>query len=105
MTQHSGNKSAENNGAATIADVDAAIDELAQATKQSFDSVEQRFNQIDQRLDKMDERLDKIDQRLESLDRSQSAILDVLKSIDEHYRTMRDIPERVQRLEDAVFRR
>lgn len=103
---------------ATKADVDKAVEELAGATQKGFNHVDQRFDAIDQRFDAIDQRFEAIDQRFDvverdievikkdvvSLKNGQSAILEVVKSIDQQLKTHKDLPTRVARLERAVFR-
>ena len=81
---------------ATRADVNDAVDELAQITRKQID-------RLDGRMDGLDQRLNRVESRLGSIERSQSAILDLMKSVDEKLKPLQDLPEQVERLEDAVF--
>lgn len=85
-----GNASSDDAQPATTGDVRRAVDELARAVKGGFDQHDRRFDQLESDL--------------AGLKQTTVAILQVVESIDGRLRPLQEIPDRVERLEDIVFK-
>ncbi|MFH1353812.1 MAG: hypothetical protein ABIH36_00825 [bacterium] len=89
---------------ATKADINKAVDELAIAIQKGFSHVDEQFTDIRSDISEMKDDINVMKDDIIGLKKSQSAILGVVKSIDQQLKPHRDLPARVARLERAVFR-
>jgi hypothetical protein len=90
-------KPKKKNGTAVATQHDLSL--LAGEMTRRFDEVDSRFEDIESRFTKIDSRFDNIEKRLGGLERGQSAILEVVTSIDVQLRELKTLPDRVRRLE------
>lgn len=87
------------------------VDDLAIATKNSFDRVEQRFNGVNDRFDGLEERMEGFEQEqkemrsdINRLERGVKAILEVVQESNMLLKEFRTHPDRIARLEHRVFK-
>ena len=97
-------KAVDNKQPATKADVDKAVEELAIATQKGFSHVDEQLADIRNDISGIKDDISDMKGDISGLKNSQSAILDVVKSIDHQLKTHKNLPARVDRLERAVFR-
>lgn len=92
---------------------EADIDELAQATKLAFDRIEATMATKDElkqleisltgRLDRLDDRTSRLEGQVGQLQRGLASVLDIVTESNQVLKELRDLPARVDRLEQSVF--
>lgn len=86
-----------------VAKIDDNVNNLAIATKNTFDRIEEKMATKDG-LTKLDKKVDKLDKKFFRLERGQKAMLGILDKNNQLLKEIRRLPERVARLEQSVFR-
>lgn len=97
---------ADDSSPATLGDVRNAVDELAQVTNRSMGHLEQRLDRIELAVSDIKETaLNKEDMAGFATKTDVAGVLKIVQSIDDRLASAGSIGARLDRLEDAVFRR
>jgi archaellum component FlaC len=73
----------------------ADLEELAQATAKGFAAHDKRFDRMENRLDRVENRLDRVEVKMDGA-------IKILQTIDERTQDWRDIPARMEKVEEEV---